>query len=93
MQKPNAVVENVGAYSAVKSIEECEEEDVYCISTSTGNFIANGMVVKNCDALRYAVATAFPTGELTHPDDHISYDQLRRQVFGHEEYIFGGDFR
>jgi len=34
-----------------------------------------------CDALRYAVCSAFPQGEFSHPDEHISYDQLRRQVF------------
>lgn len=34
------------------------------------------------DALRYACCTAFPTGEFSHPDENISYDQLRRQVFG-----------
>ena len=82
MQKQDAVEENVGVYSAVKSIEECGDEDVYCISVrSTGNFVANGMVVRNCDALRYAVCSAFPQGEFSHPDEHISYDQLRRRVF------------
>lgn len=83
MKKQNAVEENVGVYSAVKSIEECQDEDVYCISVPlTGNFVANGMVIKNCDALRYAVCTAFPEGEFSHPDENISYDQLRRNVFG-----------
>lgn len=38
-----------------------------------------------CDALRYAVCSAFPQGEFNHPDENISYDQLRRNVFG------GGD--
>lgn len=35
-----------------------------------------------CDSLRYAVASAFPMGEFDHPDENISYDQLRRKVFG-----------
>jgi PBSX family phage terminase large subunit len=33
------------------------------------------------DALRYAVCSAFPQGEFSHPDENITYDQLRRQVF------------
>jgi hypothetical protein len=86
MQKADVVAKNVGVYSAVKNIEECEDEDVYCIYVQdTGNFVANGMVVKNCDAMRYAVCSAFPTGELAHADEHISHDQLRRQVFGYDE--------
>lgn len=47
-----------GVYSKVKSIEEDGYEDVYCLSVpETGNFVANGMVIKNCDALRYAIQT------------------------------------
>jgi len=80
------VEENAGIYSTVKSIEECGEEDVYCISVpSTGNFVANGIVVKNCDALRYAVFSAFPQGQFSHPDEEISYDQLRRKVFNEND--------
>jgi PBSX family phage terminase large subunit len=37
------------------------------------------------DALRYACASAFPTAEFSHPDENISYDQLRRQVFGDDQ--------
>jgi hypothetical protein len=75
-----------GYYSKVKLIEEDGFEDVYCISVpSTGNFVANGIVVKNCDALRYAICSAFPEGELNHPDENISYDQLRRNVFGGDD--------
>lgn len=37
-----------------------------------------------CDALRYAVCSAFPRGEFNSPDENISYDQLRRQVFGYD---------
>lgn len=80
------MVENVGIYSKVKSIEEDGYEDVYCINVpETGNFIANGIVISNCDALRYAVCTAFPTGEFSHPDENISYDQLRKQVFNQDD--------
>lgn len=77
---------NAGSYSKIKSIEEDGYEDVYCLSVpETGNFVANGIVVKNCDALRYAVTSAFPHGEFNHPDENISYDQLRRQVFNQDD--------
>ncbi len=80
------MVDHVGNYSKIKSIEEDGFEDVYCLSVpETGNFVANGMVVKNCDALRYAVCSAFPMGEFSHPDENISYDQLRRNVFGTDD--------
>lgn len=81
--------ESVGVYSKVKSIEEDGFEDVYCLSVPTsGNFVANGIVVKNCDALRYAVCSAFPMGEFNHPDENITYDQLRKKVFGDDGYGF-----
>lgn len=39
------------------------------------------------DALRYAVFTAFPDGEFNHPDDHLTYEQIRRKVNGgHDMY-------
>ena len=38
-----------------------------------------------CDALRYALASAFPTGELSHADENITIEQLRQKVYG------GGD--
>lgn len=86
MPKQDAVVENVGLYSAVKSIEECEDEDVYCICVpSTGNFVANGMVVKNCDALRYACYSAFPMGKFNSPDENLTIEQLRRKVYQQDE--------
>jgi len=37
------------------------------------------------DALRYAVCSAFPQGEFAHPDENISYDQLRKKVFGGDD--------
>lgn len=40
------------------------------------------------DALRYACTSAFPTGEFNHQDDHLSYEQLRRKVYGDEGYGF-----
>lgn len=34
-----------------------------------------------CDALRYACYTAFPQGEFSHPDEHLSIEQLKRKIF------------
>ncbi len=39
-----------------------------------------------CDALRYAVCSAFPRGEFNHPDEQISYDQLRKKIFGEDSW-------
>jgi hypothetical protein len=76
-------------FSKIKSIEEDGFEDVYCLSVpETGNFLANGIVVRNCDALRYAIASAFPRGELSHPDENLTIDQLKRKVFQDEGYGF-----
>lgn len=44
----------------VKGLRKIERCDVYCLaSEKNGNFLANGIVVKNCDALRYAIYTHF----------------------------------
>lgn len=34
------------------------------------------------DCLRYAIFSAFPTGEFNHPDEQLTIDQIRRQVYG-----------
>lgn len=35
-----------------------------------------------CDALRYAIYSAFPTGEFHHPDEDLTFDQYHRKVYG-----------
>lgn len=35
-----------------------------------------------CDALRYAMYSAFPHGLFSHPDENITIQQLRQQVYG-----------
>lgn len=86
MQKNEHAIEAVRHYSGIESIVDDGVEDVYCIKVPIyGNFVANGIVVKNCDALRYAVYSAFPQGIFSHPDENISYDQLRRNVFGSDD--------
>jgi PBSX family phage terminase large subunit len=42
------------------------------------------------DALRYACYTAFPQGEFSHPDEHLSIDQLRRKIYGNDSPGFLG---
>ncbi len=40
------------------------------------------------DALRYAMYSAFPQGEFSHPDENLSYEQLRRKVYGDDSIGF-----
>lgn len=42
------------------------------------------------DALRYAIYTAFPRGEFSHPDEHLTIEQLRHQVYGEAFNPIGG---
>lgn len=51
------------------------------------------------DALRYAIFSAFPTGEFSHPDELLTIDQIRRNVYGESSHflsdmgiISGGDY-
>ncbi len=37
------------------------------------------------DGLRYCIASAFPTGELSHPDDNMPYDKYRRKALGDDD--------
>ena len=34
------------------------------------------------DALRYCIYSAFPQGEFSHPDENLTIDQIRHQVYG-----------
>lgn len=40
-----------------------------------------------CDACRYLLS-AFPNGSLSHPDEELTIDQLRRKVYGDDVNIF-----
>lgn len=37
------------------------------------------------DALRYAIFSAFPEGELSHPDENLTIDQIRRQIYATDD--------
>lgn len=39
------------------------------------------------DSLRYAICSAFPSGELSHPDENLTIDQLRRKVYGDDSSL------
>lgn len=61
MLNKDSVVENVEAVGVkIKSIKRLEREDVYCLgSKKNGTMIANGIIVSNCDALRYVLFSHF----------------------------------
>lgn len=40
-----------------------------------------------CDSLRYAIASAFPQGELNVPDEQLTIEQIRHNVYGHGTQI------
>jgi hypothetical protein len=69
-------------YVGVKGVRKKNNENVYCLGTiKNGNFIANGMVVKNCDALRYAIFTHFFGKEQNRMTAH-DLDKLYREAMG-----------
>jgi PBSX family phage terminase large subunit len=41
------------------------------------------------DALRYAIVTAFPHGEFSHPDENLTIEQLKRKVYGGDDRLDG----
>jgi len=40
------------------------------------------------DALRYAVYSSFPNGEFSHPDENLTIDQIRKNVYGDDGFGF-----
>jgi PBSX family phage terminase large subunit len=42
------------------------------------------------DALRYAIYSAFPQGEFSHPDEHLTSEQLKRKIYGDDNIGFIG---
>jgi len=40
------------------------------------------------DALRYAVYTAFPQGEFSHPDENLTSEQLKKKIYGDDSIGF-----
>jgi hypothetical protein len=66
----------------VKSVRKVPNEDVYCLVTErNGNFVANGIVAKNCDSLRYALYTHFFGKEMSRMTAQ-DIDRLYAEVIG-----------
>lgn len=42
------------------------------------------------DCCRYALYTAFPTGEFSHPDENLTIEELRRKVYGENQNFMLG---
>lgn len=40
------------------------------------------------DALRYACYSAFPSGEFSHPDEHLTVEQLKRKIYSDDAIGF-----
>lgn len=70
-------VEESAEWSRVKSVKKTGNEPVYCCKVAqTGNFVANGIVVKNCDAMRYGVYSHF--GQMSELKESDPAQELRR---------------
>ncbi len=39
------------------------------------------------DSLRYCIYSSFPTGEFNNPDENLTIDQIRRQVYGGDDIL------
>jgi len=39
-----------------------------------------------CDALRYAIYTAFPRGEFSHPDEELTIAQIKHRIYGDNSF-------
>jgi PBSX family phage terminase large subunit len=69
-------------YRPVTKIEDSHNEDVYCMAVpDTGCFIGDDIVLSNCDSLRYACASAFPSGEIEN-SSNMNYDEIKRSIYG-----------
>lgn len=82
---------NIVIHKGCTTLRECLQS--YAWDSKAADRGEDKPVKKNdhiCDALRYAVCSAFPEGEFSHPDENISYEQLRRKVFGNDDMGFYG---
>lgn len=86
MRKENSVPETARVVAIrIKSIKRIGKADVYCLSgLRNGTMIANGIITRNCDALRYAIASHKvsvynPYNDAKHNDEWKSrYEPTRR---------------
>lgn len=82
MEKQDFVLENAQIQEVkVRSIKRSGFSDVYCLSAKqNNNFIANGIIIHNCDALRYLIASEFPDGEVQNERESWTIDKWRREM-------------
>jgi hypothetical protein len=58
----------------IAGLRQLGEQNVYATTTSSGWFVANGVVVSNCDALRYVIM-------MNNPMRHVSiYDKMNMHI-------------
>lgn len=81
MENPDRALKNapesiVGV--RIKSLRKIQKrENVYCLSAKNNRtMVANGIITRNCDALRYAIYSHF--GKRTNLDYHKPHDDLGR---------------
>jgi hypothetical protein len=75
IQRRNAVPINVDVNTVgVKEITQKSPEPVYSLKTTDGTFFVNGILVSNCDALRYGLYTMRSA-------DVKPWDQLPKTTF------------
>ncbi len=44
-----------------------------------------------CDAMRYAICSAFPQAEFSHPDENLTSEQIKRKIYGDDRLSGFGD--
>lgn len=86
MSKQDFVLENVEVVGVrVESIRKVGLEDVYCLaSKNNGTMIANGIITRQCDALRYLIFTCFPDGVLEGERDQWTAEKWKREIKGYD---------
>jgi hypothetical protein len=66
--------QEVNTATIIAKLKPCGKEDVYATTTTSGWFVANGVVVSNCDALRYVIMS-------NNPMRHVSiYDKMNMHI-------------
>lgn len=53
---------NQNSATIIARLKHCGQENVYSTTTTNGFFAANGVIVSNCDAMRYAIYSYKPIG-------------------------------
>lgn len=77
---------NIVVQSACKNLIEQIQSYAWCPKASErGEDKPIKSLDHACDSLRYCLTPFMRTGEFSNPDEYLSYDQLRRKVFGGDD--------